>query len=191
MIRMVLIIVMLFLNRPIVFGQDIPIPENYEIIETISGDLDKDGIKELVVAYNTKRKGDPYESVPRELIIYKIQERIWTVWKKSKQALYGSKEGGMMGDPFGEIEIKNGILLISHNGGSSWKWSHTDKYRYQDGEFYLIGYISYYGKLCEYWTSVDFNLSTGKLVVKKNLKNVKLLNKKYINAKTKLFIKKT
>lgn len=41
----------------------------------------------------------------------------------------------MMGDPFGEIEIKNGILLVSQNGGSSWKWGHTDKYRYQDENF--------------------------------------------------------
>jgi hypothetical protein len=73
----------------------------------------------------------------------------------------------MMGDPFGEIKIENGILLISQNGGSSWKWDHTDRYRYQEGEFYLIGYISNYGKPCEYWQEVDFNLSTGKMIVKK------------------------
>ena len=149
------------------FSQTIPIPINYSIVDTASGDLDKDGIPELVVAYNTKKPKEDNESVPRELIIYKKQDGQWTVWKKSLQALYKSKDGGMMGDPFGEIVIKNNILLISHNGGSSWKWGHTDIYRYQDGAFYLIGYNSNAGKLCEYWLNVDFNLSTGKMEVKK------------------------
>jgi len=107
------------------------------------------------------------------LIIYKLQGKEWTVWKKSDQALYGSRDGGMMGDPFGDIEIKNGILLISQNGGSSWKWGHTDKYRFQNGAFYLIGYAGTYGKPCEYWTEEDFNLSTGKLVVKKEYETCK------------------
>jgi len=151
-----------------IFGQDLPIPVNYTIVDSVKGDLNKDGIEELVIVYNTeKEKEDTFESVPRELIIYKKIKDNWMVWKKSKSAVYGSRDGGMMGDPFGEIEIKNGILLVSQNGGSSWKWGHTDKYRYQNGGFYLIGYSSTYGKPCEYWTEIDFNLSTGKMVIKK------------------------
>ncbi|WP_240927990.1 hypothetical protein, partial [Cellulophaga sp. Z1A5H] len=147
-------------------GQEIPIPDNYSIVDSVSGDLDKDSFKELVVAYNTGPENE-VDGVPRELVIYKLKNNKWTEWKRSSQALYGSRDGGMMGDPFGEIEIENGILLISQNGGSSWKWGFTDKYRFQDGEFYLIGYSSIAGKLCEYWKDVDFNLSTGKLIIKK------------------------
>ena len=148
------------------YGQELPIPDNYSVVDSVSGDLDKDSIAELVVVYNMGPENE-IDGVPRELIIYKLSDDKWTEWKKSDQALYGSKDGGMMGDPFGEIEIKNGILLISQNGGSSWKWGFTDKYRFQDGEFYLIGYSSIAGKLCEYWKDVDFNLSTGKMIVKK------------------------
>lgn len=149
-------------------GQKLMIPKNYSIVDSIKGDLNKDGIDELVIAYNTqKEKKDDYESIPRELIIYKKENSNWVVWKNSKSALSGSNDGGMMGDPFGAIEIKNGVLHISHNGGSSWKWSFTDKYRFQDGEFYLIGYISNYGRPCEYWTNVDFNLLTGKMFINK------------------------
>lgn len=148
------------------YGQELPIPESYTVVDSVSGDLDKDSIAELVVAYN-KGPENEIDGVPRELIIYKLRNNKWTVWKKSEQALFGSKDGGMMGDPFGEIEIKNGILLISQNGGSSWKWGFTDKYRFQNGEFYLIGYSSIAGKLCEYWENVDFNISTGKMIVKK------------------------
>lgn len=56
--------------------------ENYSIVDTVKGDLNKDGIDELVIAYNTqKEKEDAFESVPRELIIYKKESNNWIVWK--------------------------------------------------------------------------------------------------------------
>ena len=144
-----------------------PVPANYSIVDTASGDLDKDGIPELAVAYNTRKETDHNDNVPRELIIYKKAKGQWTVWKKSSQALAGSRDGGMMGDPYGNMSIEKGILSIFHEGGSSWKWARTDKYRYQDAAFYLIGYVENYGKPCEYFQDIEFNLSTGKLIIKK------------------------
>jgi hypothetical protein len=147
-------------------AQSIPVPSGYTVVDTVSGDLDKDLVPELVVAYNTGPEIDN-ESVSRALIIYKRSGKAWKEWKRSSQALYGSDDGGMMGDPFGGMEITNGVLHISHSGGSSWKWGFTDKYRYQNGDFYLIGYTSVDGKPCEYWMDIDFNLSTGKMIVTK------------------------
>lgn len=149
-------------------AQDIPIPEGYTLFDTAMGDLDKDGIPELAVAYNTRKKtDDELEDIPRALIIYKQQQGQWQHWQQSQQALYSSRGGGMMGDPFEDMEIRRGLLIISQSGGSTWKWGHTDTYRYQDGVFYLIGYTSNAGKLCEYWENVDYNLSTGKMIVTK------------------------
>ena len=154
-----------------VHEKDIPTPKNYVIIDSVLGDLDNDGREELVVAFNTKKPDEEYESVPRELKIYKNIDGKWTDWKKSEQALYGSRDGGMIGDPYAGIQIKNGILLISHFGGSSWKWGHTDKYRFQNNDFYLIGYESNSGRPCDYWLNVDFNLSTGKIIIKKEFED--------------------
>ncbi len=165
--RIIQLLTAILLTSSVAFCQKIPLPDSYFVVDTVSGDLDKDGIMELVVAYNTKKQEEDFENVPRELRIYKKENGLWVLWKRSSQALYGSQEGGMMGDPFGQIEIINGILHISQGGGSSWKWAHTDKYRYQNGEFNLIGYTSLDGRLCEYWEKVDFNLSTGKMIVKK------------------------
>ena len=146
------------------FSQNVPIPSNYSVVESVFGDLDKDGVDELVVAYNTKSNEDEIrEGVPRELIIYKKLNNKWTIWQKSMQALSGSSDGGPMGDPFGEISIEKGILKIYHEGGGSWKWNHTDKYRFDGKDFRLIGYESYSGMLCEHWEGVDFNLVTGKI----------------------------
>jgi len=164
--KVIYILTLLLTVIHFVNGQEVPIPDNYTILDSVKGDLDNDSISELVVAYNVGPE-EEIEGVPRELIIYKLENDKWAEWKTSYQVLYGSKEGGMMGDPYSEMEIKKGILHISQNGGSSWKWGFTDKYRFQNGEFYLIGYTSLGGKFCEYWRAVDFNLSTGKMFVKK------------------------
>jgi hypothetical protein len=186
-----ILIVLLVLHSYITtFGQAIPIPKNYSIVDTVLGDLDKDGIKELAVAYNTKKAEEEYESVPRELIIYKKQNNKWAIWKRSNQALLGSRDGGMMGDPFEELKINNGVLVILHSGGSSWKWFRTDKYRYLNGEFDLIGYSNTYGKLCEYWEEVDFNLVTGKMIVKKEYEDCDTLKQEVYKRENETLYKK-
>ncbi|MCT4640635.1 MAG: hypothetical protein N4A72_23265 [Bacteroidales bacterium] len=143
-----------------VIAQIIPVPNGYSVLDTITGDLDKDNISELVVAYNT---GDEDDDVIRSLIIYKINNGVWKSWKQSDEALLTSRGGGVFGDPYQGIKIERGILIIYHYGGSNWKWSTTDKYRYQNGEFYLIGYTNTDGRPCDYWQTFDFNLSTGRI----------------------------
>lgn len=140
-----------------------------EIIAEKMGDLDKDGIPEKVIVYNTTDSTE-YGTV-REIHILKQKDNNWTVWQKSRNAILKSEEGGMMGDPFEGIEIKNGILIINHWGGSSWKWSRSDKYRFQNNQFQLIGHTSNYGKPCEYLMNCDFNISTGKVILKKEYEN--------------------
>lgn len=149
------------------FAQHELVPKQYRSIKKISGDLDKDSIEEKVVVYNVAEKEDEVEGVDRELVIYKKTNNKWMIWQRSASAIGNSKDGGMMGDPFEDIIIKNGLLLVSQAGGSSWKWGYTDKYRYQDGAMQLIGHTSNYGKLCEYWTNVDYNVMTGRMVITK------------------------
>jgi len=138
---------------------------DFEILTENVGDLDGDGIDEKVIIYETKESTE-YGNV-REIYIYKKVNRNWSKWHSSDNAILRDGDGGMMGDPFQDIEIVDGILNISFFGGSSWKWSYTDKYRFQNNQFELIGYTSHYFKLCEYWESDDFNLSTGKIISSK------------------------
>jgi hypothetical protein len=149
------------------FGQEHVIPKEYRPIKEIYGDLNKDSVDEKVVVYNVSDTEDEVEGIDREIVIFKKENQNWKIWHRSKTAIGNSKDGGMMGDPFEDIEIKNGVLLIYESGGSSWKWSHTDKYRFQHDHFELIGYVSVFGKPCEYWEDFDFNIVTGKIMLKK------------------------
>ncbi|MEF9477408.1 hypothetical protein OWR28_06425 [Chryseobacterium sp. 1B4] len=101
-----------------------------------------------------------------------------------------SRAGGMMGDPYGETKIEKGILIISQNGGSSWKWDVTDKYRFQNGHFELIGISSTSGRPGDYWKDIDFNLSTGQLNFSKEVENTadygKSLKETYIKKGIKI-----
>ncbi len=159
-------------------------PAGSEVIETVDGDLDGDHIPEKVIIYNTKDT-TAYGNI-REIQILKNSNGKWAILEKSRNAVLSSNAGGMMGDPYQSTEIKKGILEITQAGGSSWKWGYTDKYRFQNGHFELIGYSSSSGKPEEYWTDVDFNLSTGQLIFAKEVENTK----EYGKSKNETFIKK-
>jgi len=159
-------------------------PAGSEVIETVDGDLDGDHIPEKVIIYNTKDT-TAYGNI-REIQILKNSNGKWAILEKSRNAVLSSNAGGMMGDPYQSTEIKKGILEITQAGGSSWKWGYTDKYRFQNGYFELIGYSSSSGKPEEYWTDVDFNLSTGQLIFAKEVENTK----EYGKSKNETFIKK-
>ncbi|NCT93342.1 MAG: hypothetical protein GXC72_02860 [Chitinophagaceae bacterium] len=189
--KLLYLLSLLLYTTTIGFSQEIPVPVNYSIIGKASGDLDKDGVEELVVAYNTSNHEEKInDGVPRELIIYKKTNGQWIVWQKSMQALYGSRDGGMMGDPFSGISVQKGVLHISQDGGSSWKWSRTDKYRYDGKAFKLIGFVSNYGKPCEYWEEIDFNLITGKVVVKKESEDCEKGGQEVYKRQKEIFFKK-
>jgi len=134
-------------------------------IEENVGDLDRDGIAEKVIVYNTT--DTTTFGIIRELQILKKKANKWVIWKKSRNAVLKSEEGGMMRDPFEEIEIKNGLLILSFSGGSVQKWKYKDKYRYQNSKFELVGHTSTNFSLCAYRTNYDFNLTTGKIKYKK------------------------
>ena len=140
-----------------------------KVLKQVSGDLDKDGIEEKIIVKNTPQTGD--FGIVRKIAIYKNQNGNWQLWKESTGAVLPSEHGGMMGDPFDAINIEKGCIVIAHIGGSKDKWTYTHRYRFQNGDFYLIGASTSYGANCEMWTYNDFNLSTGKVEVKKENDN--------------------
>lgn len=170
------------------FAQEQLQPAGSTVIETVDGDLDGDKIPEKVIVYNTKDTTDMGNI--REIQILKKVNGKWTILEKSKNAVMESRAGGMMGDPYGETKIEKGILIISQNGGSSWKWNVTDKYRYQNGHFELIGISSTSGRPGDYWKDIDFNLSTGQLNYSKEVENTaeygKSLKETYIKKGVKI-----
>ena len=83
--------------------------------------------------------------------------------------------------------IDKNILIVSHYGGSAWRWSITDKFRFQDNDWYLIGETknSYWVvERCDKLNGFagtdyeDVNFVTGDFEIKKISQDCKLLENK-------------
>lgn len=122
------------------------------------GDLNKDGMDDLVMVYQSEKLLKKENNTVRTL-------RILLMQNDGKYELAAESTGAIAGENinntfFSGIEIKKGLLIINHEyirGGS------VHKYRYQNGGFYLIGAESTIGD-SSYFSSIDYNLSTGKYI---------------------------
>ncbi len=72
--------------------------------------------------------------------------------------------GGTMGDPYQGMSIKKNVITIVFWGGARDKWGVTYKFRFQKGDFYLIGATNEGGdEIRDY--KYDYNVNTGKLII--------------------------
>lgn len=148
-------------TREAIPNPTIPSPAGLINIKEAKGDLDGDAGDELVAVYDTKRDGDL--GTEREIHIFKNSGGNWKLLHKSIGAVLPSRGGGMMGDPFEDLVIKNKTIIIRHFGGSREKWAYTHRYRFQNENWYLIGATIVFSSPCESSSTYDFNLSTGKV----------------------------
>lgn len=186
-------IILFFISLISCFSQDsksielIKAPESFENIDEAEGDLDKDGIAEKVIVYNTKKETD--FGTERQIYIYKKNKNNWELWKKSIGAVQPSEHGGMGSNSFEDILIERNCIVIHHFGGLRQKWSYTHRFRYQNDDFYLIGATVNFGSNCDYWENFDYNLSTGIIKYEKETENCQKetskIKKKEINRKLK------
>lgn len=150
-------------------NDSIPVPKGYEKIFEVTGNLDSSGADEKVVVYNTDRMVEMGRL--RQMRIYKLNNNSWELWHSSIGAVLPSEHGGVLGDPFQEINIKNGSILVSHLGGGREKWSYRHQYRFQKNKWKLIGARVYYGAPCDTLQNFDYNLSSGNIHYQTLLEN--------------------
>ncbi len=153
------------------------ISKGYDLLDSCSGDLNKDNIADKVlVLYNEKLESDPEKEIGRKLIILFKEGSGWKKVVETDKVIMCKSCGGVFGDPFAAIAIKNNVLVIDHYGGSNWRWASTHRFRFQNGAFYLIGKTHDYSwnvERCETLDAFlateyeDENLVTGQYVYKK------------------------
>ncbi|CAM3108063.1 hypothetical protein [Flavobacterium frigoris] len=122
-----------------------------KFISQINGDLNKDNIKDVVKVYKDPRKGDFKTSVffgtpdgNYKLII-------------ENSTLLSNSEGRMEVENFPSIEIKKGILDLTYE---LMRGQHNYKFRYQNGNFEMIGFKRSSSDGHAYFETEEANLST-------------------------------
>lgn len=141
----------------------LPSPKGLRNIFEAKGDLDGDKQDELVIVYETSKDTDL--GFERELRIFKKKAENWDLLYKNTGVVLPSRAGGMMGDPFQDMKVETGAIVVNHFGGAREKWNYTHRYRFQNENWYLIGATTSFFAPCEISNTYDYNLSTGKLNV--------------------------
>lgn len=151
------------------------VPKGYTQIAEAKGDLDKDGKDETVLVFNTNIKAS-YEQNPegtsdykRVFYILKNENSGLKVWKENSDIIFSNGFGFYPSDNTLEVSIKNNSLQIGQtfftNSRHTQKYKHT--FRFQNGDFYLIGLYDHFEDTCDFSFTNEINFSTGKVIVDK------------------------
>jgi hypothetical protein len=123
------------------------VPTGYDLFTTAAGDLDGDKISDLVLIVEKRLWDDtiqlPENSLPERvlLVLLKTGDRYKLV-SKSETVIFGRESAGGWGDPFAEMKIENGVLIVSQAKLTGAAFSCTRKFRYQNKDMYFIGLTS-------------------------------------------------
>lgn len=128
-------------------------------ITEVEGDLNQDNLPDkVIVTQDTLSETAPY----RLQIFFKQPngdfKLIVSSTKIIKPQYPEGREGYSSEDFFSNVTIKNGILSINSDLLRGYT---THKFRFQNGNFELIGYTANYSDGRGEMTKTDFNLSTG------------------------------
>ncbi|CAD0009375.1 hypothetical protein [Flavobacterium chungangense] len=146
--------------------------QNYNhVVFEVYGDLNKDGLNDLVlVKEDNKDKHNPF------LLEIKFQgkDKSYRTVLSSETAVVDKFPGedNMTICLLESIEIKKGILIFNQ---SLIRGTFTHKFRFQKNQFELIG-IHFNSANPGYFLTVDYNLSTGKMIeIKKAYETDKII----------------
>jgi hypothetical protein len=126
------------------------IPSGFSLLDSASGDLNKDKYPDYILILKKNNESEISNCLDnpslRPLYIFLGNEsNKFTLVASNEKAVLCFDCGGIFGDPYDGITIKNGFFTIEHYGGSAWRWTKyiTFKYNTKDSNWYLHKVISH------------------------------------------------
>lgn len=149
------------------------VPRGYKKVTEVKGDLDKDGKDETVIVFDTDKTASDDERTPgkkdykRVFYILKNEQGQFKIWKENSSLLYSSGLGFYPNDNILNVQIKNNCLVVEQSFFSNSRHTQINKhtFRFQNGDFYLIGAYDNFKDTCEFDFTNEINFSTGKVIV--------------------------
>ncbi|OCA80468.1 hypothetical protein BBH99_15360 [Chryseobacterium contaminans] len=149
------------------------VPKGYNKVTEIKGDLDKDGENETVLVFDTDQTASDYERASekkdykRVFYILKNEQGQLKIWKENSKLLYSSGMGFYPDGNILNIQIKNNCMVVEQQFSSNSRHTQTSKhtFRFQNGDFYLIGSYDNFADTCEFNFTNEINFSTGKVII--------------------------
>ncbi|MCB9230306.1 MAG: hypothetical protein H6581_01470 [Bacteroidia bacterium] len=117
------------------------IPDGYELLDWKKGDLNKDPIEDIVLLCKSRDEETEEfaETVRPAILLLGRQDGSYVQAARNDHSVLCKSCGGVFGDPYNGISIKNGYFSLEHYGGSNWRWTRiiTFKFDPSQGEWFL------------------------------------------------------
>jgi hypothetical protein len=108
------------------------VPAGFSAMDTVYGDLNRDSYRDLVMVLRQNDEDTiTMQSTKRPLLLFTGEaDGTLKFAARNDNVVYCISCGGVMGDPYQGITIKNGYFSAEHYGGSSWRWTRIITFRY-------------------------------------------------------------
>lgn len=145
------------------------IPKNYIVQEEIVGDLNKDGIADIVLLVKKKDEHNIVENSFGEMvdrnrrgiiIFFKKGNRLETVVQNLSCFASENEEGGVYFAPVLSLSINKGLLYVQYEHGRYGYWTYT--FRFQNSKFECIGFDNIIARGPVIMEKQSYNFSTMK-----------------------------
>lgn len=121
------------------------IPADYKILDAIKGNLNLDKYLDYILVLkknNEETTSNFVDDKPEKrplLILLGSENNTYTFAGRNDNSVLCYDCGGMMGDPYEGVTIKDGYFSVEHYGGSAWRWTKTITFKYskEDKNWYL------------------------------------------------------
>ncbi len=115
------------------------IPADYSILDSASGDINKDGKKDMLVILKYNDEENSGDTVRPLLVLLGSGKDLYELTAQSDSVVLCKACGGVFGDPYAGMTVKNNFFSIEHYGGSNWRWTRIITFRYdvKTGNIYL------------------------------------------------------
>lgn len=115
------------------------IPSGYSVLDSALGNLNGDNLTDaiLILKKNGEEKTSDVVDNPEKrplLILTGNPDNTFTLAARNDNTVFCVDCGGVLGDPYNGITIKNGYFSVEHYGGSSWRWARIITYKYSEAE---------------------------------------------------------
>lgn len=110
------------------------IPEGWVLLDTLSGDLNRDTYTDLLLILKRADENDSNDDLQRPLLVFTGTAQGLQLAARNDNVVLCKNCGGIWGDPYSRMVIKNGYFSIEHYGGSNWRWTRIITFKYNDTE---------------------------------------------------------
>ncbi|TVT40627.1 hypothetical protein FNT36_14250 [Hymenobacter setariae] len=111
------------------------LPAGYQVLAAERGDLNRDAQLDWAVVLNRpdeQKTSDVVDHPTKRPLLLFVggSNGTYTLAARADNAVYCVDCGGMMGDPFQGVTIKNGYFTVEHYGGSGQRWTRLVTFKY-------------------------------------------------------------